>query len=143
MGILELAILAFIIMESLNVAILYFWPNSRKGNGVAVFDDWHESQKDPRLGLFTRYLAYWVAGCKLIFIVLLAVVLAVGNTPTKVWAVVAMILSIASYYWKLGPIIRKLDRMGAITPKGYARVLDGLIAGFLLMFTVALLVYLR
>lgn len=34
MDILSLAILIFIIMESSNVAILYFRPGSRIGNGV-------------------------------------------------------------------------------------------------------------
>lgn len=141
MNILEIAILAFICMETANVAILYFWPNSRKGNGVAVFDAWHESQADEKLHLFATYMASWVAGCKLIFVVLLAVVLWVGNEQTQIYAVGAMILSIASYYWKLGPIMRKLDKLGAITPKGYSKVLDGLITGFMAMFSLALIFY--
>lgn len=37
MDILSLAILIFIIMESANVAILYFRPGSRIGNGVGVY----------------------------------------------------------------------------------------------------------
>lgn len=38
MDLLSIAILVFIIMESANVAILYFWPGSRIGNGVGVFN---------------------------------------------------------------------------------------------------------
>ena len=37
MSILSIAILVFIIMESANVAILYFWPDSRLGNGGASY----------------------------------------------------------------------------------------------------------
>lgn len=51
-------------------------------------------------------MAYWVAGVKLIFIFLLLVVLLTGNETTKIWAVVAMIISIATYFWKLHPIIK-------------------------------------
>ena len=51
-------------------------------------------------------MAYWVAGVKLIFIFLLIVVLLTGTEITRVWAVVAMILSIATYFWRLHPIIK-------------------------------------
>ena len=99
--------------------ILYFMPDSRLCNGVAVFDSWHEAKKDSAMDLFAHYMAYWVAGVKLIFIFLLMVVLFTGTQQTKIWAVAAMILSIATYFWKLHPIIVKLDAMGKITPKGY------------------------
>ena len=102
MDILSIAILIFIIMESANVAILYFWPGSRLGNGVAVFNAYfHPGSEEQRL--FTSYLVNWVAGVKLIFIFLLAVILAIGTEQIKLWAVVAMILSIATYFWRLHP----------------------------------------
>lgn len=141
MDILSIAILIFIIMESANVAILYFWPGSRLGNGVAVFNAYfHPGSEEQRL--FTSYLVNWVAGVKLIFIFLLAVILAIGTEQIKLWAVVAMILSIATYFWRLHPTIKKLDAMGCITPKGYSRALGWMIAGFLIMFTLALVVHL-
>lgn len=43
MSILSIAILFFIIMESANVLIFYFWPDSRLGNGVGVFNAFHDS----------------------------------------------------------------------------------------------------
>lgn len=140
MDILSIAILIFIIMESANVAILYFFPSSRLGNGVGVFNAFHNSESE-ELKLFSSYLVNWVAGVKLIFIFLLAVILAMGTEQVKVWAVVAMILSIATYFWRLHPTIKKLDAMGCITPKGYSKALGWMIAGFLILFALALLVH--
>lgn len=141
MMILNIAIIIFVIMETANVMILYFAPDSKLGNGVAVFNPWFKAKENEADELFAKYMANWVAGVKLIFIVLLLVILFVGNEITKILAVVAMISSIASYYFRLNPIIKKLDEMGEITPKGYSKKLFMMITGFMLMFSVALLVY--
>ena len=141
MNILDIAITLFIILESANVYILYFAPSSKYGNGVAVFNEWEKSKQDINTHLFSRYMINWVAGTKLIFIVLLLVILLTGGETTKLYAVFAMILSIATYFWKLHPIIKELDDNGEITPKGYSKVLGYMIAGFLAMFSVALIVY--
>lgn len=140
MSILSIAILIFILMESANVAILYFWPGSQLGNGVGVFNAFHNSENEEQK-LFASYLVNWVAGVKLIFIFLLAVILVLGTEQLRMWAVVAMILSIATYFWRLHPTIKKLDTMGCITPKGYSKALGWMIGGFLLMFTLALVVH--
>lgn len=140
MDILSIAILIFIIMESANVAILYFWPGSRLGNGVGVFNAFHNSENEEQR-LFASYLVNWVAGVKLIFIFLLAVILVTGTETVRVGAVVAMILSIATYFWRLHPTIKKLDAMGCITPKGYSKALGWMIAGFMVMFTLALILH--
>ena len=129
-------------MELGNVLILYFNPDSKLGNGVAVFDAWRDVKEDKNLDLFAHYMAYWVAGVKLIFIFLLLVVLLTGNEITKIWAVVAMIISIATYFWKLHPIIKELDILNKINPKGYSKTLGLMISGFLLMFSTALILYL-
>ena len=110
-------------MELGNVFILYFKPDSKLGNGVAVFNSWFDIKHDDSISLFAYYMAYWVAGVKLIFIFLLLVILFTGSNTTKIWAVVAMILSIATYFWKLHPVIKKLDKMGKITPKGTALII--------------------
>lgn len=141
MDILTIAIIIFCIMEFGNVMILYFKPNSRLGNGVAVFDNWFDSQKDENMSLFAHYMAYWVAGVKLIFIFLLLVIALFGNEMTKIFAVIAMILSISTYFLRLHPIIKKLDQNGKITPKGYSKTLGYMITGFLWMFIVALIIY--
>lgn len=141
MNILDIAIIIFIIMEFANVCILYFTPDSRLGNGVAVFNEWENSKKNEDAHLFARYMTYWVAGTKLIFIVLLLVILFTGSQLTKICGVGVMILSIATYFWKLHPIIKQLDQKGQITPKGYSKVLGYMILGFLLMFSVAFVLY--
>lgn len=128
-------------MELANVIILYFKPDSKLGNGVAVFKSWFDVKDDKALSLFVHYMVYWVAGVKLIFIFLLLVVLFTGSTTTQMWAVIAIILSIATYFYKLHPIIKKLDSMGKITPKGYSKTLGYMIAGFLTMFSFALIIH--
>ncbi|WAA08924.1 hypothetical protein [Fervidibacillus albus] len=141
MDILKIAIILFCILEFANVLILYFRPDSKLGNGVAVFDSWKDAKKEESLDLFAHYMAYWVAGVKLIVIFLLVVILFTGTETTKLCAVIAMILSIATYFWKLHPIIKKLDHMNKITPKGYSKTLGWMIAGFLIMFSVAFFIY--
>lgn len=128
-------------MELGNVLILYFMPDLKLGNGVAVFDSQNEVKEDKVLNLFSHYMAYWVAGVKLIFIFLLIVVLLTGTEITRVWAVVAMILSIATYFWRLHPIIKELDKMGKITSKGYSKTLGLMITEFLIMFSLSLIIY--
>lgn len=141
MDILSVAIIVFCIMELGNVLILYFMPDSKLGNGVAVFDNWFDAKQDENESLFAHYMAYWVAGVKLIFIFLLLVILFTGTELTKLYGVVAMILSISTYFWKLHPIIKKLDKNGKITPKGYSKVLGYMVGGFLCMFSLALILH--
>lgn len=140
-GVLEWAILTFVLMESSNVFILYFCPEFQYGNGVYVFEHWEKSKKQEEVHLFARYMANWVAGVKLIFIVLLVVILFMGNAATKIGACAVMVLSIATYYWRLHPIMKKLDELGEIKPKGYSKTLWCMITGFMLLFSSALIVH--
>jgi hypothetical protein len=121
------------------VAILYFAPGfARGGNGVAVFNAWEKSKKDPELHAFVCYLVNWVAGTKLIFLALLSVIVLFGNATTRFAAVAALALSIATFYWRLFPIIRKMDLAGWISPAGYSRTLGLIIAVFLAVFAIVL-----
>ncbi|MGL4990084.1 MAG: hypothetical protein ACRC57_02800 [Sarcina sp.] len=129
------------ILEISNIIILYFKPDSKLGNGVAVFNAWEESKKIPKLHEFIKYLVYWVAGSKLIFVTLLLVILAIGTPTVKILSLIVLILSISSFYWKLYPIIKGLDNEGHITPKGYSKSLGIMITGFILIFSLALLIY--
>jgi hypothetical protein len=106
---------------------------------VAAFNGWEESKKDPDMHEFIKYLVYWVAGTKLIFIVLLVVILLTGSPVTKLLSVIALILSILSFYWRLYPIIRKLDKRGYINPQGYSRTLGLMIASFIIVFLLTLI----
>ena len=139
MDILSAAIVVFVVMESLNIAILYFRPGSRRGNGVGVFNAYEVSNADPGARDLVGYLVNWVAGTKLIFVALLIVILVTGNPTTKAWAVVALILSTLSFFWRLFPAIVRMDRAGQITPAGYSRTLGVMIACFVGGFAAALL----
>lgn len=141
MNILDIAIVTFVVLESSNIIILYFFPDSKLGNGVAVFNPWFSAKKDPTQELFAKYMANWVAGTKLIFVVLLLVILFLGSEILKIYSVLVMIFSIATYFFRLHPIIKKLDQMGEITPKGYSKMLLCMIIGFISMFSVAMAVY--
>ncbi len=138
MNILSIGIILFIILESLNVLTLYFNPGSQMGNGLGVFNAWEKSKADPEMHQFVRYLVYWVAGTKLIFISLLSVILLTAAESTQLLTTVAMIGSISSFYWRLYPIIRSLDNEGHITPSGYSKTLGMMIAGFIGLFAIVL-----
>jgi hypothetical protein len=130
MDILTAAIIVFAVIETLNIGILYFRPGSRLGNGMGVFDAYRRAEADRAMRELVGYLVNWVAGTKLIFVALLVVIVATGSETTKAFAVVALILSILSFYWRLFPAIVRMDRAGQITPRGYSRTLGVMIAGF-------------
>jgi hypothetical protein len=117
---------------------LYFNPGSQIGNGVGVFNAWEKSKADPETHQFIRYLVFWVAGTKLIFIALLVVILLTTGISTQLLAVVALIASIFSFFWRLYPIIKSLDAKGGITPPGYSKTLGMMIVGFIGLFVIAL-----
>jgi hypothetical protein len=143
MNILQVGILIFVIIESLNVLMLYFIPESKKGNGVGVFNVYMEIKDDDKYKDFVGYLINWVAGAKLIFIMIGIVVIVFGNHNTQLFTVVALILSIVSFYWKLYPAIKKMDLDNHISPSGYHKTLNmmimSFIVGFLVIFVIALL----
>ena len=138
MSVLSIAIIIFIILESLNVLTLYFHPGSNIGNGLGVFNAWERSKSDPEMHQFVRYLVNWVAGTKLIFIALLLVILLTAGESTQLLTAVALIASISSFFWRLYPIIKSLDAEGHISPPGYSRTLAFMIAGFIGLFAIAL-----
>lgn len=141
MSILDIVIILFIIMELSNVIILYFFPTSKYGNGVAIFNFYLESKENENHHLFAKYMTNWVAGVKLIFILLLLVILLTATEVTKFYAAIVMVLSIATYYFRLHPIIKILDKNNQITPKGYSKALFWMITGFMLMFSFAIIYY--
>lgn len=138
MSILSIAIIIFIVVESFNVLTLYFKPGLKIGNGVGVFAAWERSKADPEMHQFIRYLVYWVAGAKMIFIFLLYVILLTTGEPTRMLTVAALIVSISSFFWRMFPIIRSMDKAGQLMASGYSKVLAGMIAALISMFVVAL-----
>jgi len=138
MDALSIAVIVFVVLESANVVVLYFAPGSKKGNGVGVFNAYEKSRDYPEIHAFIKYLVNWIAGTKLIFIFLLVVVFITGSRTTKLLAVAALILSIATFYWRLYPAVRKMDKQDSISPKGYSKTLFIMITIFLLGFSAAM-----
>ena len=137
MNVLTTVIVGFLLLEAMNVATLYFSPGSKLANGIGVFKAWEESKQYPEIHNFVRYLVNWVAGAKLIFIFLLIVVLYFGDESTLVFTVVALFGSVMSFYWRLYPLIRKMDKETQIEPKNYSVGLAVMILGFVIVFFIA------
>ena len=135
---LKVLVGVFLVLEAANVLTLYFAPGSKVGNGVGVFAGWTKSQEDADLHDFVRYLVFWVAGTKLIFIALWLVLLFTAGPVTQFWASAVMIPAIATFYWRLFPIIRRLDTRGQLVMPGYSKVLGWMILGFIAAFIAAL-----
>jgi len=142
MDVLTIAIIAFGALELLNVLTLYLAPGSRRGNALGVFRAYERSKLDPEVHALVRYLIDWVAGTKLIFIVLLIGIVITGPPETKVFSAIALIFSILTFYSRLYPAITQMDRAGQIEPRGYSRTLAIMIASFVVVFTVAVVVVL-
>jgi hypothetical protein len=87
----------------MNVAVLYAAPGSREANGVGVFAAWEKSKEDPDVHLIVRYLVYWVAGVKVIFLALLAVIVVTGSERTTTAAGGALAVSVAVFFCQKVP----------------------------------------
>jgi hypothetical protein len=48
-----------------------------------------------------------------------------------------MVLAIASFFWRLFPLVRHMDQAGELDPPRYSEVLGGMILGFILAFLIA------
>jgi hypothetical protein len=140
MNILQVGILIFTIIEIGNVLMLYFKPGSKIANGVGVFNAWEKSKQDSKVHELIKYLVNWVAGAKLIFILMAITVIIFGNQMTQIFTVVALIISILSFYWRLFPMIKKMDKEGEITPKGYSKTLGIMIITMIVGFSTVLII---
>ena len=140
MNIITIVTIGFLILEATNVVTLYFFPGSKYANGVGVFKAWEKSKSDPEIHNFVKYLVNWVAGTKLIFILLLIVILFSANDQSQIYTGMALVISIASFFWRLFPLIRKMDRKNQISPKKYSTVLGWMIFAFILVFLVAIFI---
>lgn len=142
MNVLSLAIILFIVLEGMNIFILYFFPTSNKGNSIGMFDAFEKSKEHPEIHNLIRYLITWIAGSKLIFVALLIVIIFQGDETTLIFSVVALIISISTFFWRLYPLIKSMDKQNQISPKGNSKTLALMIAGFIVMFLLALGYYL-
>ena len=136
MSLIIIVILFFMFLEFSNVLALYFRKDSKTANSVGVFNAWEKSKSDPEMHNFTTYLVNWVAGTKLIFLALLAVILLFGTPMMHFWALWALMLSISTFYWKLYPLVKKMDKEDQLSTKGYSRTLAVMISVFLIIFLI-------
>ena len=137
--IVKIVILAFIILELSNVLALYFAPGSKRANAVGVFSAWEKSKQYPEIHDFIKYLVNWVAGTKLIFLLLLGVIVLFGNLEIQRLSLLALCLATLSFFWRLFPLIRKMDWEDQIRPRNYSIVLGVMIFAFIIFFGLAAL----
>lgn len=140
MTIIKIVISVFVFLELSNVLMLYFVPGSRNANAVGIFTAWEKSKQYPEIHDFVKYLVYWIAGTKLIFLLLLIVIILFADAETQRMSLLALIIAILSFYWRLFPLIRKMDRNGQIEPKNYSVMLGIMIFIFVAIFLIAFVV---
>jgi hypothetical protein len=140
MTIAEILIVVFIFLELSNVVMLYFAPGSKKANAIGVFDSWEKSKQYPEIHEFIKYLVNWIAGSKLIFIFLLVGILIIGEREIQRVSLVALAIATLSFYWRLFPRIRKMDKRGEISPKNYSVILGIMIFIFIIAFMIGAIV---
>jgi hypothetical protein len=131
---IQIVIITFILLELSNVLALYFAPGSKLANAVGVFKAWEQSKQYPEIHEFVKYLVNWVAGAKLIFLSLLAIIVLYGDVEQQRLSLLALALTTASFYWRLFPLIRKMGQNGQVEPKNYATVLGVIILVFIVVF---------
>ena len=132
-----IVIAGFLMLETTNVIALYFFPDSKLANSIGVFNAWEKSKDDPEIHNFVKYLVNWVAGTKLIFILLLVVILLTADEQTLLLTGIALVLSIAVFFWRLFPLVRKMDRDDQLDPKNYSAVLGWMILGMIIFLSAA------
>lgn len=137
MKIISIAIIAFLLLEIMNVIALYFFPGSKYANSVGVFKAWEKSKDDPEIHNLIKYLVNWVAGTKVIFILLLITILLTADVQDLYLFGIALVISISTFFWRLFPLIRKMDLEDQIEPKNYSFVLGLMIISMISIFLIA------
>ncbi len=140
MTLIKIVILIFISLELANVATLYFAPGSKLANAVGIFKAWENSKKYPDIHDFIKYLVNWVAGAKLIFLLLLAMIVIYADIDTQRMSLIVLAIATASFYWRLFPLIRRMDKREEIDPKNYSTVLGVMIFIFIAVFLIAAII---
>ncbi|MBD1209797.1 MAG: hypothetical protein H9535_15295 [Ignavibacteria bacterium] len=133
---ITIVIVVFMVLEVANVLALYFAPGSKYANAPGVFTAWEKSKQYPEIHDFIRYLVFWVAGAKLIFLLLLAAIIVFGDVNLQEMTLPALAIATASFFWRLFPLIRQMDKSGHIEPKNYSIILGVMIFVFIAVFVV-------
>lgn len=135
---IKLILAGFVVLESINVITLYLFPGSKYANAIGIFNAWEKTKEDPEIHAFAKYLVNWVAGTKLIFIMLLIVIIHTADQVSLIFTSVALVFSISPFYWRLLPILKRMDKEGQITPHNYSAALGVMITFFIAFFIVGI-----
>ena len=140
MDAIQITLLIFALIETLNMLELYFLQNNCRFNGACIFSGWERSKADPEVHALIRYLVNWLAGVKMIVIGLVLVLVFTAPESTLLLAAVALVITIGSFYWRLYPMLRTADRAGQVKPKGHSQRLGIMVAGLelSLVFTIGI-----
>ena len=136
MSLIIVVIALFMVLELSNVFMLYFKKDSTRANGIGVFKAWEKTKSDPEINDFVKYLINWIAGTKIFFLSLLIVIVIFGSQDLYPWVLLAMVLSIATFYIGLYPLARKMDGEDMLIPKGYSKTLVGMITILIIVFLI-------
>jgi hypothetical protein len=137
MNLLRVVIVGFVVLEATNVVALYSFPGSKYANSVGVFKAWEVSKLQPEVHAFVKYLVDRVAGTKLIFL-LLVVILFTADEQGLFLTGVALVVSISTFFWRLFPLIRTMDRASQIDPTNYSAILGFMISAIVMVLVAAL-----
>lgn len=137
---IKIVLLVFILLEFSNVVALYFFPGSKRANAVGVFSAWEKSKQFPEIHDLMRYLVYWVAGTKLIFLFLLGLIVVFADVNLQRWSLAALGLATLTFYWRMFPLARNMDQNDQVRPKKYSLVLGGMILTMSVLFFTAALI---
>ena len=135
---LQITLLVFAFIETLNMLELYFLQNNCKFNGACIFSGWEKSKSDPEVHALMQYLVNWLAGVKIIVIALVLVLVFTAPETTLLVAAVALVITIGSFYWRLFPALRIADKAGQIKSKGHSTRLGFMVAGLQLSLVFAI-----
>lgn len=141
MNILQVVIIVFVVLESLNIVVLYLKPEMKEGNGIGVFKTLHEIDPDGQVYKLIRYLTNWVANVKLIFVALAITIVIFGDEIVQLHAALALIFSTFMFYITLYPILKKLDDENQLLVQGYSKTLAYTILSFILTFIAGIILY--
>lgn len=142
MNILQIIIIVFCVLELLNILVLYTKPSMKEGNGVGVFKVMHELQEGDQVFALVKYLINWVANVKLIFVALAITIVIFGTEIVQFHATLALMFSTFMFYITLYPILKKLDDENLLITKGYSKTLAYTILSFIIMFIIAIIIFL-
>jgi len=129
MNAIQVTLLVFVIIESLNMLELYFFQDNCMFNGASIFSGWEKSKTDPEIHALVRYLVNWLAGIKMIVIGLVLVLIFMVPESTTLLGAIALVATVSSFYWRLSPMLRAADNAGQVTPRGHSKRLNLMVAG--------------